>query len=432
MAIRIEGNERENHKGRGRSTPGLLTPPLAESPSVKIINLGLGFESGLYLNGATDHSIASPKGTALALLRSQITSGELNYSNPIPRPNQTIPESIPSKKAMASHSFALRDEELMMRATNPPALKPIFYKDTDETTSLSRYFKEIDQVPLLTAVEEVKLAMAYKAGRKANEVLVTNQLLDPKTRKELEKEKESGEAARLKLIDSNLRLVVSVAKKHTGRGVSLMDLIGEGNIGLCMAVERFDYRKGYKLSTYAYSWLRKTILMAIDEQARTIRLPVDVIEAISDTINVMNDLEQQLERKPHYEDIAAQMGITGGKVREILNAPILPDSLEKPIREDREDTLGDTIPDPDRDTAKEGEQNVFNELTMGELKKCLNNREIDILEQRFELRGRSQRTLQKIGEDYGVTGQSIRLWQQKALGKLRASEAMNDLNEWID
>src|SRR5205809_450951 len=220
----------------------------------------------------------------------------------------------------------------------PGTIDPHALEDMVADSSLAIYFRDITRVPLLTAEQEVELATAYEKGEIAKRELVELTLADPR-RSSYELDERAGEGARRRLMESNLRLVVSVARKYMGRGLPLLDLIQEGNIGLARAVEKFDYRKGYRFSTYAYWWIRQAVTRSIADQARTIRVPVHMIELIGDVYRVSRDLQQELGREPEPDEIAQEMGTSPEKVRQIIRAARQPISLETPVGEDEESTL---------------------------------------------------------------------------------------------
>jgi len=271
------------------------------------------------------------------------------------------------------------------------------------------YLKEIGRVPLLSMDEEKQLAMAIEAG-------------------ELEAQKngqaqgrliEHGFEAKRKLTEANLRLVVSIAKKYVGRGMLFLDLIQEGNLGLIRAVEKFDYRKGYKFSTYATWWIRQAITRALADQARTIRIPVHMVETINRLIKVSRQLLQELGRDPTVEEIAHEMGLTSEKVREVIKISQEPISLETPIGEEEDSHLGDFIEDQEAIAPAEAASVMLLKEKMADVLKNLTDRERKVLVLRFGLEDGHQRTLEEVGQEFGVTRERIRQIEAKALRKLR-------------
>ena len=267
------------------------------------------------------------------------------------------------------------------------------------------YLKEIGRVPLLTPEEEIELA----------------------------KRKEEGdEEAKRKLAEANLRLVVSIAKRYVGRGMLFLDLIQEGNLGLLKAVEKFDYRKGYKFSTYATWWIRQAITRAIADQARTIRIPVHMVETINKLIRVSRNLLQELGREPTPEEIAKEMGISEDKVREIMKIAQEPVSLETPIGEEEDSHLGDFVEDPDAKAPVEEASYTLLREQLDEVLKTLTEREQKVLRLRFGLDDGRARTLEEVGQIFGVTRERIRQIEAKALRKLRHPSRSKKLKDFLE
>ncbi len=284
------------------------------------------------------------------------------------------------------------------------------------------YLREISQTPLLTAEEEVELAKQIEAGRAAKKRLARGGLSDEE-RKELEETVRRGEAARQRMIEANLRLVVSVAKKYMGRGLSFLDLVQEGNIGLQRGVDKYDWRRGFRFSTYAYWWIRQAIGRAVAEQSRTIRLPVHIIEQLTKLYNTARELQYELGRAPTPAEIGERMGIDPEKVREAFRAAKVPISLETPIGEEQESTLADLIADAaSRAPAAEAEEGVLSEALDEALRRHLSPREVQILRLRFGLdRGGQERTLGEVGEELGISRERVRQLEGEAMRKLRAA-----------
>ena len=266
------------------------------------------------------------------------------------------------------------------------------------------YLKEIGRVPLLTAEEEVELAKRMEMGDRE---------------------------AKQRLIESNLRLVVSIAKRYVGRGMAFLDLIQEGNMGLIKAVEKFDYRKGYKLSTYATWWIRQAITRAIADQARTIRIPVHMVETINKLVRTSRELVQELGREPTAEEIAEKMGITPEKVREIQKIAQEPVSLETPIGEEEDSHLGDFIEDVDVLAPDEAASYLLLKEQIEEVLSGLNDREQRVLRLRFGLDDGRPRTLEEVGREFGVTRERIRQIEAKALRKLRNPQRSKKLRDYL-
>ena len=282
------------------------------------------------------------------------------------------------------------------------------------------YLREISRTPLLTAEEEVRLAQEIEAGKAARGRLEAGTL--PETdRADLERLVQVGDAARQRLIESNLRLVVSAARKYLGRGVSFLDLVQEGNIGLQKGVDRFDWRKGFRFSTYAYWWIRQAITRAVAEQGRTIRLPGHVFELLSKLYNTARQLQDELGRPPGAAEIAERMGLEPDRVREAFRAALLPLSLERPVGEDATSTLGDLVADvAGRPPEEEAEEAVLADRLDRALGEYLSPREAALLRLRFGLdRGGLERTLGEVGKELGMSRERARQLEAEALEKLR-------------
>ena len=267
------------------------------------------------------------------------------------------------------------------------------------------YLKEIGKVPLLSAEEEIELAKRMEEG---------------------------DEQAKQKLAEANLRLVVSIAKRYVGRGMLFLDLIQEGNLGLIKAVEKFDYRKGYKFSTYATWWIRQAITRAIADQARTIRIPVHMVETINKLIRVSRQLLQELGREPQPEEIAEVMDIPVERVREILKISQEPVSLETPIGEEEDSHLGDFIPDDNMPVPADAAAFTLLKEQLVEVLDTLTEREKKVLTLRFGLEDGRARTLEEVGKEFNVTRERIRQIEAKALRKLRHPSRSRKLKDYLD
>lgn len=267
------------------------------------------------------------------------------------------------------------------------------------------YLKEIGKVPLLSAKEEIELAIKMQNG---------------------------DEAAKRRLAEANLRLVVSIAKRYVGRGMLFLDLIQEGNLGLIKAVEKFDYQKGFKFSTYATWWIRQAITRAIADQARTIRIPVHMVETINKLIRISRQLLQELGREPHPEEIAKEMNLTVEKVREIMKISQEPVSLETPIGEEEDSHLGDFIPDDDAPAPAESAAFTLLKEQLITVLDTLTPREEKVLRLRFGLDDGRARTLEEVGKEFNVTRERIRQIEAKALRKLRHPSRSKKLKDYLE
>ena len=322
----------------------------------------------------------------------------------------------------------IAEEEIV----DPNALMDTF--GTDDPVRM--YLKEIGKVNLLTSEEEVELAQAMTAGTAAQEQLdeleQSGEEIPEEVRAELEKTIKKGEKARQRLAEANLRLVVSIAKRYVGRGMQFLDLIQEGNLGLIKAVEKFDYVKGFKFSTYATWWIRQAITRAIADQARTIRIPVHMVETINKVIRVSRQLLQELGHDPTPEEIAEEMNMPEERVREILKIAQEPVSLETPIGEEEDSHLGDFIPDEDASEPAEAASFTLLKEQLVEVLSTLTPREEKVLKLRFGIEDGRTRTLEEVGKEFNVTRERIRQIEAKALRKLRHPSRSKKLKDFLN
>ena len=298
------------------------------------------------------------------------------------------------------------------------------------------YLKEIGKVDLLTASEEVHLAMKIEAGTEAAEKLEAHENgeleLSRVELRRLTRVEQMGLEAKQALISANLRLVVSIAKRYVGRGMLFLDLIQEGNLGLIRAVEKFDYTKGFKFSTYATWWIRQAITRAIADQARTIRIPVHMVETINKLVRVQRQLLQDLGRDPTPEEIGEEMGMSAERVREIQKISQEPVSLETPIGEEEDSHLGDFIPDEDASEPSEAASFSLLKEQLMEVLDTLTPREKKVLELRFGIVDGRTRTLEEVGKEFNVTRERIRQIEAKALRKLRHPSRSKKLRDFLN
>ncbi|MGA9160798.1 MAG: RNA polymerase sigma factor RpoD [Actinomycetota bacterium] len=368
---------------------------------------------------------------------------------------------VPGDEVDASAQRQL-DVDLLKAPTNDP---------------VRMYLKEIGKVPLLTAAQEVDLARRIEAGEFATELRELTEEEDrvdqkrlrqvtesvvairdhqiekfgkvegigrdrigktykPKTREALDdflrRVERDGQLAKRKLIEANLRLVVSIAKRYVGRGMLFLDLIQEGNLGLIRAVEKFDYSKGYKFSTYATWWIRQAITRAIADQARTIRIPVHMVETINKLVRIQRQLLQDLGREPLPEEIGRQMGIPADKVREILKVSQEPVSLETPIGEEEDSHLGDFIEDSDAVVPVDAASFILLQEQLESVLHTLSEREKKVIQLRFGLLDGHPRTLEEVGREFGVTRERIRQIESKTLSKLRHPSRSQKLRDYLE
>jgi RNA polymerase primary sigma factor len=300
------------------------------------------------------------------------------------------------------------------------------------------YLKEIGRVPLLSGEQEVDLARRLEAGKEAEEQLADLaaagklDAMDLVERKMLERRARDGQQAKSELTEANLRLVVSIAKRYVGRGMLLLDLIQEGNLGLMRAVEKFDYTKGFKFSTYATWWIRQAITRAIADQARTIRIPVHMVESINKVHRVQRQMLQQLEREPTIEELADQVDMSPARVREILRISQDPLSLDSPVGEEDDSNLGDFIEDMQADVPADVAARRMLGQAVVEALDQLNEREKKVVKLRFGLEDGQPRTLEEVGREFGVTRERIRQIESKTLAKLRHPQRSEKLRDYLE
>ncbi len=343
-----------------------------------------------------------------------------------------LPE-LPDDEPAAEEIADVEEEELV----DPNTLVNNFSIDDP----VRMYLKEIGKVPLLSPDEEIVLAQAMAAGNEAAQKLEELKrcresgeavTVTPAEEAAWTKDYKKGETAKQKLAEANLRLVVSIAKRYVGRGMLFLDLIQEGNLGLIKAVEKFDYTKGYKFSTYATWWIRQAITRAIADQARTIRIPVHMVETINKVIRVSRQLLQELGHDPSPNEIAAEMSMPVEKVREILKIAQEPVSLETPIGEEEDSHLGDFIPDEGASEPSEAASFTLLKEQLMDVLSTLTPREEKVLKLRFGIEDGRTRTLEEVGKEFNVTRERIRQIEAKALRKLRHPSRSKKLKDFLN
>ena len=317
--------------------------------------------------------------------------------------SETEPEDFDA--ILAENPDVVEDAELMVEEANELDIESTIPKSIAVDDPVRMYLQEIGKVPLLTAEEEIELAKRMEKG---------------------------DEEAKKRLCEANLRLVVSIAKRYVGRGMLFLDLIQEGNLGLIKAVDKFDYTKGYKFSTYATWWIRQAITRSIADQARTIRIPVHMVETINKLIRVSRQLLQTYGREPTPDEIAKEMGISVEKVREIQKIAQEPVSLETPIGEEEDSHLGDFIPDEDVPAPAEAAAFSMLKEQLVEVLDTLTEREQKVLKLRFGLEDGRARTLEEVGKEFDVTRERIRQIEAKSLRKLRHPSRSKKLKDYLE
>jgi RNA polymerase primary sigma factor len=383
-----------------------LTPELIDEVRTRLKREGIVFdESG---DNVTDDDLTDERLTA---------PPPKSVVQPVPKA-ETKPDTETPSKAPAA-----REERTTAGTADPVRM----------------YLKEIGKVPLLTGPQEVSLAKRIEAGldavakvadledRFGDPTMIPEDRLVP-----LEAIVADGLQAKRDLIEANLRLVVSIAKRYLGRGMLFLDLIQEGNLGLIRAVEKFDYTKGFKFSTYATWWIRQAITRAIADQARTIRIPVHMVETINKVLRVQRQMLQELGREPTVEELAAKVGLTPARVREIQRLALEPVSLETPVGEEDESHLGDFIEDQQAVAPAEAAARALLNEAVGEALEELTDRERKIVRLRFGLEDGQARTLEEVGKEFGVTRERIRQIESKTLAKLRHPIRSLRLRDYLD
>ena len=341
---------------------------------------------------------------------------------------EAIDSSIDDVEPPMEEIAEIEEEELV----DPNELVDSF--STDDPVRM--YLKEIGKVSLLSADEEISLATAMSAGVEAKQKLEEAEKngteLSEEEMKELKSAVKKGERSKQRLAEANLRLVVSIAKRYVGRGMLFLDLIQEGNLGLIRAVEKFDYEKGFKFSTYATWWIRQAITRAIADQARTIRIPVHMVETINKLVRVQRQLLQDLGRDPTPEEIGAEMDMSADRVREIQKISQEPVSLETPIGEEEDSQLGDFIEDSQAVVPPDAASFSMLQEQLGQVLDSLADRERKVIELRFGLVDGHPRTLEEVGREFGVTRERIRQIESKTLAKLRHPSRSSKLKDYIE
>ena len=312
----------------------------------------------------------------------------------------------------------------------------LFDTVVDDLVSVSdpvrMYLQEIGRVPLLTPRQEVDLAMQIEAGKRAEDQLAAASDLSVEDKVILERAARAGERAEQRVIEANLRLVVSIAKKYVGRGMPMLDLIQEGNLGLMRAVEKFDYRKGFKFSTYATWWIRQAVTRALADQGRTIRVPVHMVETINKLSVAQRTLMQELGREPRIDEIAAELEVDPDRVTELARIAQDPVSLETPLGTEEDSTLGDFVEDSDAVVPVEAASFQLLQEYVAHALEDLNDRERQVIIMRFGLDDGRIRTLEEVGAHFDVTRERIRQLETKALAKLRHPALSKKLEGYLE
>jgi RNA polymerase primary sigma factor len=354
--------------------------------------------------------------------------------------DESLLEGVPESELKAASEISV--PKVSHKAKNSTRKRSSRKSNADTSVALltgdpvRMYLKEIGKVSLLTAAEEIDLAMKIEAGVAATEELEKFEAgeieLERRDRRRLTRVEQVGLDAKQQLIEANLRLVVSIAKRYVGRGMLFLDLIQEGNLGLIRAVEKFDYTKGFKFSTYATWWIRQAITRAIADQARTIRIPVHMVETINKLVRIQRQLLQSLGREPTPEEIAEEMGLTPERVREIQKISQEPVSLETPIGEEEDSQLGDFIEDDAAVVPPDAASFSMLQEQLAKTLEGLAERERKVISLRFGLEDGHPRTLEEVGREFGVTRERIRQIESKTLAKLRHPSRSQKLKDYLE
>jgi RNA polymerase primary sigma factor len=328
---------------------------------------------------------------------------------------------------------ALRDIDIEVREDSPEAVYGVVggMDEIEVSDPVRMYLQEIGRVPLLDAQQEVELSMQMETGRRSAEKLRSGGEARPEEKAILQRAQREGDRAQQRLVEANLRLVVSIAKKYVGRGMPLLDLVQEGNLGLMRAVEKFDYRKGFKFSTYASWWIRQAVTRALADQGRTIRVPVHMVETINKLAAVQRNLNQELGREPTIEEIAADLELEPAKVTELRRIAQDPVSLEAPLGEEDDTTLGDFVEDTEAEAPVRAASFKLLQEYLGVVLEELSERERQVLVMRFGLADGRIHTLEEVGQHFRVTRERIRQLETKALAKLRQPSRARRLEGYL-
>jgi RNA polymerase primary sigma factor len=306
-------------------------------------------------------------------------------------------------------------------------------EDPETADSIRLYLREIGRVPLLTAADEVSLAQSMEGGLEAGEKLTEQRDRIARTQRErLERRVREGEAAKDRLTVANLRLVVSIGKRYIGRGMNLLDIIQEGNLGLIRAVEKFDWRRGFKFSTYATWWIRQAITRALADQSRTIRIPVHMVEMMQRVTKVQRDLAQRLGREPTFAELARELEMPEERIGEVLRMGLDPVSLETPVGEEDDSRLGDFIEDEGADEPVDAAVRTMLAIYLTQILGELTDRERDVIEKRYGLVDGNPMTLEEVGRQLGVTRERIRQIETRTLAKLRHPTKVRMLEDLME
>jgi RNA polymerase primary sigma factor len=382
------------------------------------------------------HVLRSVELTGEALTAVQSALGALDIEI-----DDAVPDSVDDTPTGLSRRVVIQEDAterlLSRRRSGRTVRRPPQHSDAGVSADGVRmYLREIGQVDLLTTDDERRLAQLIEEGvvaaHRIDEAAAERRELEPSEMRMLMRSIQRGQRAKSELIQANLRLVVSIAKRYSGRGMQLLDLIQEGNLGLMRAVDKFDHTKGFKFSTYATWWIRQAITRSIADQARTIRIPVHMVEHMNRLTRMRRQMHQELEREPTVDELAAKLQIEPDRVRELLRIALDPLSLDSPVGEEDESNLGDFIEDASADGPADVATKAMLHEAVEEVLGELTDREQEIVRMRFGLDGSRAKTLEEVGKDFGVTRERIRQIEAKTLAKLRHPQRSHRLREFLE
>ena len=367
-------------------------------------------------------------GDALNAVNASLAGAGISIDETVPDDDDPTPPRGASREVLVDDDDV---ERLLTRRRRRRGQKRAAKGDGGTSDTVRLYLREIGQVDLLTTEDERRLAQLIEEGQSAA-AQIDEGSADESTQRMLLRAVQRGERAKSELTQANLRLVVSIAKRYSGRGMQLLDLIQEGNLGLMRAVDKFDHTKGFKFSTYATWWIRQAITRSIADQARTIRIPVHMVEHMNRLTRVRRQMHQELEREPTVDELAAKLQMEPEKVRDLLRYALDPLSLDSPVGEEDESNLGDFIEDANVDGPADAATRTMLHEAVEQVLGELNEREQEIVRMRFGLDGAQAKTLEEVGREFGVTRERIRQIEAKTLAKLRHPQRSQRLREFLE
>ena len=389
----------------------------------------------LHLDAALVELRAELTAELLTRLKAACAAAGVRLDEDVHLDDEVVADEVPPAELLSPADEVARARRRRVASRNLKAVKPPAGGSSD---SVRLYLREIGRVPLLNGAEEVSIAKRIEAGATAASRLADLaaggelETLPFEERRKLQRAAKDGDRATDELIQANLRLVVSIAKRYVGRGMQLLDLIQEGNLGLMRAVQKFDYTKGFKFSTYATWWIRQAITRAIADQARTIRIPVHMVESINKVHRIQRSMLMELEREPTVDELAERADLSPDRVREIMQISMDPLSLDSPVGEEDDSNLADFIGDVNADApAEAATKTLLNQAVLEALEE-LNEREQAVMRLRFGLEDGQARTLEQVGQEFGVTRERIRQIESKTLAKLRHPHRSQKLRDYLE